>query len=463
MSPADQPSSSSGPTQKGRQLLADSVRNWPHWPVAFTVAVMLGSLGLFVRYLVKNVGVSYYDENYYVFVAERILNHGLFGFQDDLRTYLYPLLIAFAKLLFGASPASKALVCVFQYAVFLYSLRLVAATSVKLTGNRAAGHLVFAAGALNPYLVQATTLFLTDILAACLVACGFNKLLFGDLRLRKNRLLATLPFAAAVMVRPASLLFIPIALLGLAVRRYVEPIRLPKSLLSFALSLAVFVPQLYMNVTKFNHWTPIIHVPLYTAQTHGAMRCLKLVGVVIPGEPPPLCFANPWEDNSCHSLLEFAMKSPLAFSRSAAAHMFAALDWGRVDTYITDYYARSRFPASFLLQTAWFLIALGFIRFLRHRRELPSGTRALLLFLAAAIVADLGFLATVMVESRYGYPVFLMALPFLGFSLSGGWPSRKATAAIAASWLLWLVLSTALSLWMEGTSGRIHWLAWWKG
>ena len=457
MSVDNQPPSTE-PAPSGRRP-SGSIRSWPPWQVAFTVAVMLGSVGLFIRYVVKNAGVSYYDENYYVVVAERILKGGLWGLREDLRTYLYPLLLALAKLVFGASPASKILISVFQYVVFLYSLRLVAATSVKVTGNRTAGHFVLAAGALNPYLVQATTLFLTDILAACLVACAFLTLLFGDFELRRDRLWATLPFAAAAMVRPASAVFIPIALLGLAVRRLVEPIRLRPVLVGFALSLAFFLPQLHMNVTQFNHWTPMIHVSLYKLQSHEAVRCLKFRGVVIPGEEPPLCSTNSLTPKPFQSMQELATKSPLAFSLTAATHVFGAIDWGYVDTYIADYYPKDRLPASILLHTTWFLVAAGFVRFLRQRRKLPRGSSALLLFLAAAIVMDLGFLATTQVESRFGYPVFLMALPFLGFSLSKPWPSRKATVGIAVSWLLWVGISTALSFWIDATTGRIHWLA----
>jgi len=86
----------------------------------------------------------------------------------------------------------------------------------------------------------------------------------------------------------------------------------------------------------------------------------------------------------------------------------------------------------------------------------------LLAFLVVAIVADLAFLATTAVESRFGYPVFFMALPLLGFSLPDSRPSRKNMATIAVFWLLWLVLSTTLSFWLDGLTGRIHWFAHWK-
>jgi hypothetical protein len=71
---------------------------------------MLGSLGLFLRYLVRNLGVNQGDEAYYVIVADRILKGGLFGFREELRTYLYPLLLSFAQVLFGKSPVCKAFV-----------------------------------------------------------------------------------------------------------------------------------------------------------------------------------------------------------------------------------------------------------------------------------------------------------------------------------------------------------------
>lgn len=458
MPQADQPSSPE-PTRKGYHVLPFSIRTWPHWHVVFYVAVMLGSLGLFLRYLVRNLGANQGDEAYYVIVADRILKGGLFGLREELRTYLYPLLLSFAQVLFGKSPVCKAFVGLLQYAVFLYSLKIIAATAVKLTGRRAAGLLVFAAGALNPYLVQATTLFLTDILAACLVACGFAKLLFGNLSATKDCLSATLPFAAAAMVRPASAVFLPIACLGLAVRRYVEPIHIRKVILGFVLSSAFFVPQLYMNVTQYKHWTPIIHSSLYRLQTHEAVRCLKYGTVIIPGERAPLCFTNPLADKSCDSMGALAMKSPLAFSVTAAAHVFGVIDWGYIDTYITNYYPSDRFPASLLLHTTWFFVALGFARFLRQRRILPAKTSAMLLFLVAAIVLDFGFLATTQVESRFGYPVLLMALPFLGFSCADLRLAPKAAAGIVVSWLFWLALSTFLSLWIDGMSGRIHWFA----
>jgi hypothetical protein len=423
---------------------------------------MLGSVSIFLGYLAKNVGASYGDQANYVVIADRILKNGLFELREELRTYLYPLILSPAKALFGASPASKALISVFQYAVLLFTLKLIAKSVIKLTGKKAAGDLVFAAGALNPYLVQATTLFLTDILAACLVACGFTKLLFGDLYLRKDRLLATLPFAAAVMVRPASAVFFPIACLGVVVRRYVERIPLRKVLLSFILSLAFFVPQLYMNVTRFRHWTPIIHNSLYSFQSQVAVQFLKYGTVITAGENPQLVFVNPWAISSCPSMQAFAAKSPLAFALTAGMHVFGSLDWGYVDTYIASYYPGSRLPASLLLHSTWFLVALGFIRFLRRRQSLPRRVSVLLAFLVVAIVADLAFLATTAVESRFGYPVFFMALPLLGFSLPDSRPSRKNMATIAVFWLLWLVLSTTLSFWLDGLTGRIHWFAHWK-
>ena len=83
----------------------------------------------------------------------------------------------------------------------------------------------------------------------------------------------------------------------------------------------------------------------------------------------------------------------------------------------------------------------------------------MLLFLIAAIVLDFGFLATTQVESRFGYPVLLMALPFLGFSFADLRLASKAAAGIVVSWLFRLALSTFLSLWIDGMSGRIHWFA----
>jgi hypothetical protein len=442
-----------------RPALDLSTSSWSRKDTAFVATVMLGSLGLFVWYLAQNVERSFGDEAYYVIVADRILHNGLWELREELRTYLYPLILAFAKTFFGAGVASKALVGVAQYLVFLFSLKLLARTVIQLTRKKAAGLLVFAAAALNPYLVQATTLFLTDILAACLVTCGFIKLLFGDLRLRKNAFLATLPFAAVVMVRPAAAVFAPLACLGLAVRRYVEPIPLRKAILGFVLSMAFLVPQLHMNVTQFKHWTPIVHYPLYRLQTHEAVRCVKYGTVIIPGERAPLCFANPLADKSCQSMQALALKSPLAFAYTAAAHVFGVFDWGYVDNYITSYYPSNRLPASILLHSTWFLAAIGFIRFLRRRRTLPAGRPPLLFFLAAAMVADLCFLATTQVESRFGYPIFLMAMPFLGFAIPDSRPSRKLTVMIALSWLLWMGLSTALSFWMDGLTGRILWFS----
>jgi hypothetical protein len=436
------------------------LRSWPHWHTAITLAILTGSLGLFIRSLARNVGVNFGDEANYLAIADRILTGGLFQLREELRTYLYPFILCPAKLLFGASPATKAVVSVCQYAVFLASMRLIAKTTVSLTGKTSAGLLVFAAGALNPHLVQATTLLLTDILAACLVTCGLVKLLFGDLRLRNDRLLATLPFAAAVMLRPASAVFVFVACLAVLLRHHVERIPLRKVILNLVLSLAFFGPQLYMNVKRFHHFTPVIHFPLYRIQTQAAVYNLKFNGVVVPGERvEPLCHVNPWADRMCSSMYELAKRSPRDFALTAGMHIFGAVDWSYVDTYIRRYHPANRLPASFLLHSTWFLAVVGFIRFLRRRRLLPTTTARLLPVLVLAIVVDLGFLSTTQVESRFGYPVFLMALPFLGFSLVGPRPSRKALATVAVGWLVWLFLSMALSFWLDGLTGRIHWLA----
>jgi hypothetical protein len=65
---------------------------------------MLGSVSIFVGYLAKNVGASYGDQANYVAIADRILKNGLFELREELRTYLYPLILSPAKALFGADP-----------------------------------------------------------------------------------------------------------------------------------------------------------------------------------------------------------------------------------------------------------------------------------------------------------------------------------------------------------------------
>jgi len=266
---------------------------------------------LFFFYVNLNADINFYDEMGYLYNSETIMGNGLFGYKSDLRTYLYPTIIAsirsissdtvvdpfyqgdveFFKINTADLLTTKIIISVLQYAVYLGSVIFIANSVVWKNGNKIIWHSVIALGFLNPFLIQATTLFMTDILASCFLVVSIFSLIRLDLNRSKFVLFVIGLFYASVMIRPSSVILLPMVV-GIILFRILKEknINLLKlSLISLAL-LVIIMPQLYQNVTKQGEWTPLITAPLYEKQISWAANFMKYASVTIPGEEPSLFY-----------------------------------------------------------------------------------------------------------------------------------------------------------------------------
>jgi len=175
------------------------------------------------------------------------------------------------------------------------------------------------------------------------------------------------------------------------------------------------MPQLYQNVTLFDEWNPLIVKPLYSKyQISYAVDYLKFGGaVIIPGEPPVYYYNIFPVANNVENIYELLVKDPSTFFIVYSSHIFGVLDWDIIDSYIHDYYPLNRIPASFLVYSTWFFVIWGIIEsrffFTRNSFLIKTSIISAILYLA--------FIATTLVEIRYGYPIFLLLLPFSGYGI----------------------------------------------
>jgi len=166
---------------------------------------------LFLFYVNLNADINFFDEGNYLYNSQKILDNGLFGFESEFRTYLYPAIIASLRFIPNADlVTTKIIISVLQYAVYLGSVIFIANCTVWKNKNKIIWHSVIAFGFLNPFLIQATTLFLTDLLASCFMVVSIFSLIRLDLNRSKFTLFAIGLFYASVMIRPTTVILLPI-------------------------------------------------------------------------------------------------------------------------------------------------------------------------------------------------------------------------------------------------------------
>ena len=385
--------------------------------------VLLISVSLFARYVSANVYTNHSDENGYLSLSGRLASG---DFTSSGRTYLYPSIIYVFVSITDHLPVAKVLLGIFQYTIYGITVVILANAVVSRENKKAIWFSIFGLGMINPYLVQACTLFLSDLLASCFAVIAIVHASRSDLR-RTSNITPVFGLAyAAVMIRPSSLIFLLVVVCVIAVRGYRgTPINAVKTCL-LALGLtAVFVPQLATNVVYFDHWSPFLQADLYSQQTVWAARYLKYGTLSIAGEGSPRYFHSPFPVAEGTSLYQLLRTDPAAFAGVYLTHIFGVIDWGYVDTYIKNFYPLNRIPASLYLYSVWFLVLFGFVESRRNCSRFPfSQSGFLFQGLALAAMVYLIFIATTAVEARFGYPVFLLLLPFAGLG----------TIAVAFRW-----------------------------
>lgn len=414
------------------------------------ILIFVLSVIMFLFFLNQNFKVSYYDEAGYLVISDLILKNGLFNAPNELRTYLYSLLIAIFKLFSDGNLAHvKIAFSVFQYAVFVLTIWFVAKKAKAMSENKIMFYTILVLGLLNPYLIQSTTLFLTDILAACCISISLILLTTSDLNKIKNGIWISLLAYSAVMIRPSSLIFLlpffAIACYRLIIIKDFKPFKL---ILSGILCFVVFFPQIYNNIIAYNHWTILLHTDLMKAQTEWAVQYLKYGTVVIEGESPALFFKSPFDSSG--SMMNLLISHLIQFIVVYSSHIFGVLDWGIIDTYIKNFTSPSRWVASLFLYSSWFLIFCGIIHQMRKKNFVSMS------FLFSALVYLL-FIGLTAVESRFGYPLYLILLYFAGWGIEAILKWRSRRWIIICSYLLMIVMFFYLSHAIDATTGRIEW------
>jgi len=310
------------------------------------VSIFFISFFIFLFYVNLNEDINFYDELGYLIMSQKIRENGLFGWENQERTYLYPTILASIGSIFNAESegisqgvyqgvyilnidriTNKIIISVLQYAVYLGSVIFIANSAVWKNGNKIIWHSVIALGFLNPFLIQATTLLLTDILASCFMVVSIFSLTRLDLNRSKFVLFAIGLFYASVMIRPSSVILLPIVV-GLILFRILKKKNiniLKVSLISLAL-LVIFMPQLYQNVTKWGEWTPLITNPLYEEQISWAANFMKYATVIIPGEEGELFYYPPFPtDDPNVNIYQLLLENPSTFLHQYFFHIFEVL------------------------------------------------------------------------------------------------------------------------------------------
>jgi len=427
---------------------------------------------IFLFYVNLNADVNFYDEKNYLYNSQKILDNGMFGYESEFRTYLYPTIIASIKFISNDDLiTTKIIISVLQYAVYLGSVIFIANSAVWKNNNKIIWHSVIAFGFLNPFLIQATTLFLTDLLASCFIVVSIFSLIRLDLNRSKFVLFAIGLFYASVMIRPTSIIFLPIVM-GLILFRILKNKNinfLKVSLIALAL-LVIFMPQLYQNVTKQGEWTPLVTAQLYEGQISWAANFMKYATVTIPGEEKQLVYYPPFPtDNPNANIYQLFLENPSTSLFLYSSHIFGVLDWDYVDTYIKEYYPLNRIPSSLLIYSTWFFVICGIFS---ARKNFFIENRFLLTTLIISAILYLAFIATTHVELRWGYPIFLLLLPFSGYGIKYLFNSTIHNNKTSKLWikrigfitvyLLFISTFFYISFLFSYQTGRIDWFSFFK-
>ena len=436
------------------------------------VSIFSISLLLFLFYVSLNAYQTLWDELEYLTISQQILDKGSFDEYASYRTYLYPAIISSIKIFSTDDVTLKIIFSGIQYAVYLGTVILIAnyATSfsksksklafpnfidpkkgaqhyldrynnepsykswfdknypnytiqqateivipVKKNEHKIIWHSVIAFGFLNPFLIQATTLFLPDVLASCFIVLSIFSLTRLDLTKSKFIFFAIGLFYCAVMIRPSSMIFLPIVA-GIILFRFLKKknISISKVSLISVILLVIFVPQIYQNVTNFGEWTPLIVKPLYELQTSWGVEGLKYYSVVpVPGEKPSIGYMSPLQADKDVNIYQLLIEDPSIFLFVYSSHIFGVLDWNYVDNHIKELYPLNRIPASLLIYSTWFFVIWGIV----ETRFFFNTNDFLMKILIISAILYLAFIATTMVETRFGYPIFLLLLPFSGYGV----------------------------------------------
>jgi len=401
----------------------------------------------------------------YVELAKAIVAGGPGAFASDTRTYGYPAFLAVIIRVVGQDVVDvQTAVFVVQLASLLAAAWIGARRIGGALGLDGVGPAIFVATAANPFLLINAVQVLTELPATVLlyVAVALSLPQQHAERPTQVTLLAVcalLCAGLAVMVRPASLIMVPVVVGIWVVRarvfRDVPWKALPVGLLALALP---FVPQVLSNQRAFGVASPLIVRSLYTDMMVVGFEYAKTAALVIPGAPTALSYHNPFRPPPELTIRQVILERPDLFLGTLAVHTFALLDQDYAFTYIRDVDPWHRWPLSTLSNLFFLGAIVGLVVGLRRTANAPPATinrrRFALLALGAAALSVVAVYVPTQVENRYALPLYpLLAAPFviavsrISVAVPTAGASRLALGATVIA--IWLGGAAMLSVWLQ--------------
>ena len=448
--------------------------------IIFFLVIILISIGIFGYYVNENAYDSYFDELYFILLADEITEKGIIGIDSFHRPYMYPGIIAFFSIIVGDNfsmdgwnvigniATTKIILSIFQYLVYLGTIFLIANSFAPRNKNRIIWYSIISFGFLNPYLIQSTTLFLTDILAACFSVIAIIILLNFDLSKTKYFSFAIILFFIGVMIRPATIMFLPviISIIGYRFFKFRNFNIIKSGLVFTAIAIVIVFPQVYNNVTLYDQWSPLSLRDNYTYIQELGLQYGKIQTVVNDEERGWLAYENPISLENVSSLEDLIFNHTLLFIPTYLSHVYYAFDWGYVDSYIQDYYTSSRILGAWFLNTAWIFSLFGIIFLFQNK--FPQRKKWLITIgLLFPSIINIIFYSITAADPRYYYAVFLLLIPFSGLAIHRFYEynikncnyKKKIFNIIKFSifYLLFNVVLLEISLLTDLSTGKINW------
>lgn len=408
---------------------------------------------------------SDFDARNYLDIAQDIVRQGLFSkfFYSNVRTYGYPLFLAFLRELAGRSDA------LWGWLIFEIQLGgfLVASWALRrslLPSAPKFARWTFIALALNPFVLSYTPESLSESVALTLVVA--SAACWVAARNRRDPwalvLVGSLLVSFSVMVRPANVFALAawcVAILLLLMERRARLAMIVPVTIALIVGIAVpAAPQLRNNIMNYGEATPLVVARLATNQQIWGIQYIKYATALPPVPLPSVFYDNPFLSSRpidpVHPL-RWYLQFPSAGVATLALHVFNLLDQDLVFTYSRDLDPWYRIPVGIANHALVALALIGYAYLARHRAmTIPC------LAVAALVLAHLAVHASTAVEMRFGLPLLALAGPFAVYGvqrLAAG-PSRGAVIALLAIVALYVASALTLSEWVRSQSPSI--VAW---
>jgi len=392
-----------------------------------------------------------------------IAESGLLQYSHPTVPYAYLWFIALVVMAVG--PDVNALpvpVFAIQLLVHVVASGLIAWRLGRVFQSRRVAVLAYALAALNPFLLISAGEILRESLSASVIGVAVVLTLGTDDPGERRGLLLRAFFAAflagvATMLRPTSLPVV-VAVVMLWGARAVVFRDVPwTAWIVTVIGLAIpFVPQVESNWRAFGQFHPLVTGGgLYEAHMVWAMYFLKYGTVVVPEGVGGLVYLSPFVPNGAVEPIEVLRASPLAYVATLAVHLFALVDVDFPFVYVRDLDPWYRWPLSLLNYLYLGLALAGAVIAVRRVRDRAARRRVFAV--AAGYLAAGGYavvFAPVVVEARYGLPIFLLLLPAVVWSLVVARERLRAPSwrPLLAPWLLMAAFicgCSTVSAWMQ--------------